>query len=398
MLVQFSATNYRSLKSKATLSMLAGKDTGHESDLFVVDSKKRLLPVAAIYGANSSGKSNILLAMQTMQDMITGSSAQLLKDKKLPYDPFAFINDAGTLPTEFEIIFYYDGIKYAYGFSYNAKKILTETLYHWPKGREALIFSRNEDTYEFRENEKEQTILAGRTPANKLYLVSSNEWNSPQTELAYKWFTERLLPYDDHNMPEVTIKAVKDASPLKKRVLKELLLADLGIAGVGVTDKDTMQSENDIVLMVHKTEDDSGVKKFPLPLKQESRGTQRFFARIGPWIQSLEKGGVMLVDEIEASLHPLLTRRLVEMVQNPEININKAQLIFTTHDALLLDLSLLRRDQIWFTDKDPQSLATELFSLWDFSARKDENIQKRYLEGRYGAIPFFGGDAKWLEE
>jgi hypothetical protein len=400
MLLQFSVKNYRSLKDKATLSLLAGTDKEHDGDLINANGKKQLVPVAAIYGANSSGKSNILMAMRTMQDMITGVSAQLLKEKKLPYDPFAFnLAAKENVPTEFEIIYFYNGIKYAYGFSYDAKQILTEELYHWPNGREALIFSRERDKFEFRENLNEQAVLAGRTPANRLYLVSSNEWNAPQTELAYKWFAEKLLPYDEHDTPDNTIAAVKDdvlENPIRDRIIKELLLADLGITDIGIN-VEPKHSDTSYVFLLHETEDENVSIKFPLPLEQESKGTQRFFARIGPWINALEKGGVLFVDEIDASLHPMLTRRLVEMMQNPKINTNQAQLIFTTHDVMLLDLSLLRRDQIWFTDKDLKTLATELFSLWDFSVRKGENIRKGYLQGRYGAIPYIGGDVKWHE-
>jgi len=399
MLVQFSAKNYRSLKDKATLSLLAGADKEHAGDLITVDGKKQLVPVAAIYGANSSGKSNVLMAMKTMQDMITGASAQLLKEKKLPYDPFAFdLVVKEHYPTEFEIIYFYNSIKYAYGFSYNAKQILTEVLYHWPNGREALIFSREKDKFEFRENINEQTTLAGRTPANKLYLVSSNEWNAPQTELAYKWFTEKLLPYDEQDTPDITMKLFSNNpdNPNRAQILRELLLADLGIVDVSY-DEEQKNGDKQHIRMCHKYEYDGTMDFFTLPLEQESKGTQRFFARIGPWIDALDKGGVLFVDEIDASLHPMLTKRLVEMMQNQKINSNHAQLIFTTHDVMMLDLTLLRRDQIWFTDKDPKTLSTDLFSLWDFSVRKGENIRKGYLQGRYGAIPFIGGDAKWHE-
>ena len=399
MLIQFSVKNYRSLKEKTTLSMLASTDKEHAGDLIKTDGKKQLVPVAAIYGANSSGKSNILMAIKTMQDMITGVSAQLLKEKKLPYDPFAFDPVAKEhVPTEFEVIFYYKDIKYAYGFSYDTKQILTETLYHWPNGREALIFSRDKNKFEFRENVNEQTVLAGRTPANKLYLVSSNEWNAPQTELAYKWYTEKLLPYDEQENRSVTACALSDLTPnsICGRIKKELVLADLGISDV-YSEYDPVHQDTSRVYFLHKTESESGPEHYELDLEQESKGTQRFFARIGPWINALEKGGVLFVDEIEASLHPMLTRRLVEMMQDPKINTNQAQLIFTTHDVMLLDLALLRRDQIWFTDKDPNALATELFSLWDFSVRKGESIRKGYLQGRYGAIPFIGGEAKWQE-
>lgn len=176
---------------------------------------------------------------------------------------------------------------------------------------------------------------------------------------------------------------------MRTRIIGELLLADLGIVSIGVTEQGDGKESH--VLMVHRTKDADGTKKFPMPLEQESAGTQRFFARIGPWLNALDKGGILFVDELEASLHPLLTRRLVTMVQDSQINTNYAQLIFTTHDTTILDLSLLRRDQIWFAEKNPETLGTELYSLWDFSARKDENIEKGYLLGRYGAIPFLGG-------
>jgi len=132
--------------------------------------------------------------------------------------------------------------------------------------------------------------------------------------------------------------------------------------------------------------------QYPLPLEHESAGTQRFFSRIGPWIRTMRRGGILIVDELDASLHPLLTRRLVEMMQDPSINTQGAQLIFTTHNVMLLDLALLRRDQIWFTEKNPGTAATDLFSLWEFSPRKNENIRKGYLQSRFGAIPFLGGD------
>ena len=233
----------------------------------------------------------------------------------------------------------------------------------------------------------EQTVLAGRTPDNKLYLVSSNEWNAPQTELAYKWFIEKLITYDDQNTPDMTVKTSRNILH-KKMIKNELLLADLGIVDFDVDEHG--------VNIYHQLNYDHGNNySFILRLENESKGTQRFLARIGPWIDALEKGGVLFVDEIEASMHPMLTRRLVDMMQNPGINTNHAQLIFTTHDVMLLDLTLLRRDQIWFTDKDPKTLVSELFSLWDFSVRKDENIRKGYLQGRYGAIPFIGGDKTW---
>lgn len=132
---------------------------------------------------------------------------------------------------------------------------------------------------------------------------------------------------------------------------------------------------------------------FQLLMEQESVGTQHFFARIGGWLQALENGALLVVDEIEDSLHPLLTRRLIEMVQDKAVNTKGAQLIFTTHDVMLLDLNFFRRDQILFAEKNDETSATELYSLASFSPRKGENVRKGYLQGRFGAIPFIGGDA-----
>lgn len=176
-----------------------------------------------------------------------------------------------------------------------------------------------------------------------------------------------------------------------------MLLADLGISDVSIK---TIAGKKDepVITTTHRIIDDNGnIEHFQLLMEQESAGTQRFFSRIGGWLQALENGSLLVVDEIERSMHPLLTRRLIEMVQDSSINTNHAQLLFTTHDALLLDLNLLRRDQIWFAEKNAQSCMTELYSLATFSPRKGENIRKGYLQGRFGAIPFIGGDKAWQE-
>ena len=360
MLIQFSIENHRSIKDSAVISFAASKDKSLESYLLHPDEKRALLPAIAIYGANAAGKSNVLHALMTMKDMVVGEAAKISKGQKLPWEPFGDT----TVPTSFEVVFIYQGVRYAYGFSFDAKKIYTEYLYHWPNGREALIFSRENGAYEFRENVNEQITLSNRTPDNKLYLVSSNDWNLPQTEK-------------------------------KARILKELLLADLGISDVTVKN---ISGKAPVITTTHRVIGaDGSVEHFQLLMDQESSGTQRFFSRIGGWLQALENGALLVVDEIEDSLHPLLTKRLIEMVQDNTINTEGAQLLFTTHDAMLLDLTFFRRDQIWFAEKDEKSCATELYSLASFSPRKGENIRKGYLQGRFGAIPFIGGDGLWQE-
>lgn len=388
MLLQFSVTNHRSIKETAIISMKAAADKTMKEILISPDGKKELLPVMAIYGANAAGKSNVLHALLLMREMVCGIYAKPLKGTELPYEPFAFV-DGETEPTELEIIYYYEGIKYAYGFSFDRNKVISEYLYHWPNGREALIFSRENGKYEFRESIQEQLILARRTPDNRLYLTSSNEWNCMQTEKAYLWFQQKLCGLiSTGGSNKTTIDAIRESEQEKQRILKEMMLADLGICDIVLSGS----AEKPIVSTIHQLIDSEGnQKQYTLLLGQESMGTQRFFSRIGLWMEAMKSGAVLVVDEIEASMHPLLTRHLIEMIQDKAINQSHAQLIFTTHDTGLLDLTLLRRDQIWFAEKDENTMQTDIYALTEFSPRKQENIAKGYLQGRYGAVPFIGG-------
>ena len=389
MLVQFTVENHRSIRDTAVISFAASKDKSLEEYLLHPDEKKALLPALALYGANAAGKSNVLHALSTMQNVVVGDASKLSKGQKLPWEPFG---GSGS-PTTFEIIYIYNGVRYAYGFSFDARKIYSEYLYHWPNGREALVFSREDGQYEFRENVQEQITLSNRTPENKLYLVSSNDWNLPQTENAYKWFLEKLaFVATQAASSSETIARIIAGDEQKARILKELLLADLGITDVTIKNI----GKTPVITTTHRIiKEDGSTEYFQLQMDQESAGTQRFFARIGGWLQALEAGALLVVDEIEDSLHPLLTKRLIEMVQDSTVNTNAAQLLFTTHDAMLLDLNFFRRDQIWFAEKDNKSCATQLYSLASFSPRKGENIRKGYLQGRFGAIPFIGGDLQW---
>ena len=215
------------------------------------------MPVMAIYGANAAGKSNVIHALLLMREMVCGSFAKPLKGDELPYEPFAFV-DGETDPTAFEIIYYYDGIKYAYGFSFDNDRIINEYLYHWPNGREALVFSREKDQYEFRESIQEQLTLAGRTSENRLYLTSSNEWNCAQTEKAYLWFQQKLRGLITTGVSnETTIDAIRKGGEDKKNVVKEMMLADLGICNVVLSGT----KEKPIVSTVHQLTDDNGNQK-----------------------------------------------------------------------------------------------------------------------------------------
>lgn len=395
MLLQFSVTNHRSIRNCATISMSATSDKSLSDCILTPDEKKKILPVLALYGANAAGKSNLLHAMLLMDEMVAGAYAKPLKDDPLPYEPFAFTEENAE-PTKLEVIYYYEGVKYAYGFSYDRTHVIDEYLYSWPKGREALVFERKGQEFTFKTNVREQKNLAKRTPDNRLYLVTSNEWNLPQTADAYLWFTRKLTALmEDAGDYEKTIAAMENSAANKKKILKEMMVADLGIVGIEVSGK----NESLVVRTTHQTRRKDGtIKEYSLLLGQESNGTRRFFSRIGSWLGVLEDGGVLIVDEIEASMHPLLTKHLVQCMQDSTINTKGAQLIFTTHDTGLLDQSLLRRDQVWFAEKNEETAETDIYALVEFSPRKDESILNGYLQGRYGAIPFIsGGDIVWQE-
>lgn len=386
MMIQFTIENFRSIRGSEVISFAASKDRSFEENLLHPDTKKELLPAVALYGANAAGKSNVLQALFTMKEMVTGSASALSRGEKLPWEPFGGNEE----PTSFEVVFIYRSIRYAYGFSYDENRICSEYLYHWPNGREALIFSREGNIYEFRENISEQTVLSRRTPDNRLYLVSSNDWNLPQTEKPYRWFLEQLTFVREDITYEQTVSRILQSDEEKNRILKELFYADLGITDVVI--RNTSGKKPVIITSHRSVNDDGSVETFSLLLEKESAGTQCFFQRIGAFLKALETGSLLVVDEIEDSLHPLLTKRLIQMMMDHHINTTGAQLLFTTHDAMLLDLNLFRRDQIWFADKDDKTCSTELFSLSSFSVRKGENIRNGYLQGRYGAIPFIKGN------
>ena len=285
MLIQFTVENHRSIKNSAVISFAASKDKSFEEYLLHPDAKKTLLPALAIYGANAAGKSNVLHAMMTMKEMVVGNAAKASKGQKLPWEPFGGIKQ----PTTFEIVFIYQGIRYTYGFSFDAKKIYKEYLFHWPNGREALIFSREDGVFEFRENINEQMTLSNRTPDNKLYLVSSNDWNLPQTENAYRWFLEKLtFLMEEEPATSETVAQIASGDDKKARILKELLLADLGITDVALKNS---SGKAPVITTTHRIINEDGTTEyFQLLMEQESAGTQHFFTRIGGWLQALENG------------------------------------------------------------------------------------------------------------
>ncbi len=398
MLIQFSVENYLSIKDKIVLSMLAGKDSEH-SEYLISDTNKNYLKSAVIYGANASGKSNVLNAFWFMVNYVLTSHNQQLH-KSIDRSPFKFDKITPVQPSSFEVIFTVKGVRYAYGFSVTDKEVVEEYLYYYPNGRPALIFERtNTKLFRFMIDIDEQTTLKERTSANKLYLSVASNWSYSKVIPVFEWFASCRI---------VTKNSVADAYGLEAEQLKDdtyrsviasmLRIADFGIHSLLIREAEpllALQKGNghyNNIDAVHIIQDENGnAVSYALPMSEESDGTNSYFRLIGVIKKALDQGTLLVADEIDAHLHPLLTKHLVSLFNSAEYNANGAQLIFTSHNTNLLDLELLRRDQIWFTEKDEQTSSTDLFSLYDFSVRKDAKIENGYLIGRYGAIPLIKG-------
>ena len=396
MLIQFSVENYLSIKDKVVLSLLASRDNEHPEHL-ILDGSKNYLKSAVIYGANASGKSNVLNAFWFMVNYVLTSHNQQVH-KAIERSPFKFDKETPARPSSFEVIFTANGIRYAYGFSVTDKAVVEEYLYYYPNGRQALIFERKDTTdFRFTVDIDEQNTLKDRTSANKLYLSVASNWSYAKVIPVLEWFASCQI---------ITKNSVADAYGLEAEQLKDddyrrviasmLRVADFGVQSLQVRDSDPIPSQHSDIFTnidaVHTVQDIGGnTSSYTLNMTEESDGTNSYFKLIGIVKKALDQGTLLVADEMDAHLHPLLTKHLVSLFNSAEFNPNGAQLIFTSHNTNLLDLDVLRRDQIWFTEKDEQTAATDLFSLYDFSIRKDAKVEKGYLIGRYGAIPFIKG-------
>lgn len=409
MLIDFKVKNYRSIKNEQDLNMLSTKQKEHiDTHTFASDSstKINLLKTAAIYGANAAGKSNFIKALKVMQEIVIHSMTKYQRGNLLPVKPFLFDVETKDEPTEFEVSFITDGIRYQYGFSATEERIVEEWLIAYPKGRPQNWFARSlkKDTivpsYEWQFGEKfigQKQLWQESTRDNALFLSTAVHLNSEQLNPVYDWF-DKILRITGVGgwSPKFTIALCKQGK-YKSHILKFLQTADMDIDDIEIEDKSAEFSKkqqagllsafiNPInVKMWHK--DNSG-NKVALNLEEESDGTQKLFAFIGPWLDSLEKGHVLVIDELHDNFHPLMVKFLVNLFHSNVTNKSNAQLIFTTHETSILSQDVFRRDQVWFCEK--RSKATELYSLVEFKARKGvTDLEKAYLSGRYGALPYF---------
>ncbi len=419
MLVDFSVKNYLSFKESVTFSMIASPDKTLW-DTNVIENAQgtglNLLKSAIIYGHNASGKSNLIKAMNFMSGFIQ-SSTNHLPDRPIETKPFKMDASCLDKPSEFDIRFIVDGTIYNYGFSVDKHRVHQEWLYGFPKTQKRILFERNnnkKDAFYFGPHFKgEKNTIAKLTRDDSLFLTVAAQYNHELSKtISRKVINLRYFPSlvgDSEEQIKWQISSalilchlMPEFVPKLKRLLS---LADTGISdfSYNVVEFDIIRSKEnsdsnskvkmpdpETVKTYHKTTSDKGeLSSIEFDINEESDGTVKWFSAAVITVFQLSRGDSLILDEFDLRLHPMLSRELVSMFHNEKVNPKNAQFVGTTHNTDLLDKDLLRRDQIWFTEKKHDTGATDLYSLWDFKKkpRKEEDYRKNYLSGRYGAIP-----------
>jgi len=430
-LIRFRARNFRSLKEELELSLVASslKDSP-EAVTPVAGLDIGLVRAAAIYGANASGKSNVIKALAYMSKAVRISQRLWAPEGPIDCEPFLLDPQSKTAPSSFEVDLLLDGVRFNYGFMLNGREVLKEWLNAYPTGKKPIKrqmwFNRDAKSFIFGKKMLGDNRAIERLTRNNSLFLSAAAQNGHQELLPlYKWFAERFeyVPRQRPYFSNETAEMCKDEG-VKAWVLQTLQAADLGIIGLEVREEDffplapdyesdsergALEKMSDALRNLEAAARELGVEPDSLEKKQvlslihkgpehsqipfgresESEGTIAFFGLLGPIARANRGGGVLCVDELDASLHPLLALEIVRLFNDPKLNPRGAQIIFTTHDTNILDRASLRRDQIWFTEKDSEG-GTHLYPLTDFKPRKNENLERGYLQGRYGAVPFLG--------
>jgi len=413
MLVEFRVKNFRSLRDEQALSLVASKDKSLQDTHTLSTGLKAapsLLRSAVVYGANAGGKSNLIKAIQYMRSVVLESATIIQPGQTFAVQPFRLDNRSASQPTEFEVTFILDDVRYQYGFAMTPQRIVSEHLLVYKAFKPQRWFERNfdaksgQDVYEFGPGLKgAKSLWEGATRPNALFLSMAVQLNSDALRPVFDWFSTGLVIFNEQAQlsPQTSIQMLKQAEG-RKQICEFLTAADISIADIevvsrrvpgqavhfdlvaGRTEVRTEDVEEHQLRFAHVTEQGQAV----FDLMDESNGTRNLLFLTGPVLDILKKGLTLVIDELDTSLHTLLVRELVRLFHRPEVNSGGAQLIFTTHDTSLLDApDLFRRDQVWFVEKDKEQAST-LVALSEFSPRKNEALERGYLMGRYGGVPF----------
>lgn len=427
MLIEFSVANYLSFKDKTTLSLLSTSIKEHKDKNIFSTERHDLLKGAVLYGANASGKSNFIKAMSTMRRLVL-LSFEKSSTEELGITPFLLNTETENAPSLFEVVFLIDNIRYRYGFEVDDTAIHAEWLYEAIKQSEKPLFIREKDGIEVMEKSfPEGKDLEERTRDNALFLAVIDQFNGKTAKKIMQWFSNFItvsgLSHEGYKAVTFGLLEDKKSRPLLLDFYKKL---DLGFDDI-TTDKkpfDPKELPEDIpeslvkqlitdlqdsfridIRTIHKKYDAknkiAGKVEFDMR-SQESSGTNKLFNISGPVFDVLNDGGILVIDELDASLHPLLTLAITRLFNSAEFNQKNAQLVFATHDTNLLNYGNYRRDQIYFVEKNKYG-ASEMYSLVEYkeegkTIRKDRSFEKDYIEGRYGAIPFIGNLSNVVKE
>jgi hypothetical protein len=423
MLLQFSVSNFRAFRSQQTLNLAASNyDKALPENCITPDlpglKHRRWVKGAAIYGANASGKSTLLEALESFVGFVRESAKTT--DPQTPIaqiEPYALDPAAADEPTAFAVTFVNDGVRYEYRVAATRKRIWHESLRAFPVGKEQVWFVRewsdelNDHVFspDSPKGLPRDRAVEKRTLPNMLYLSKAIAENRKELEPVFRWLVNNLKFLDlstkaglGSSFTEKELEAAN--SSLSAKIVSLLRHADLGVTGAGVVEISLTKDEirkgfpelsSDLVeelskrtakrpQLIHRAP--TG-RSLALPWNSESAGTHRLFALVGPLLDILRSGYTVCIDEIETSMHPLMVRELLRLFFSYKENPKSAQILFTTHNPLLLDPTLIRRDQVWFTDKDDEGRA-HLYPLTDYQPRQGESLVRGYLSGRYGAVPF----------
>ena len=419
MIIEFTVGNFLSFKENKTLSLEATSITEYKESTFKA-GHYTLLKSAVLYGANSSGKSNLIKAMSIMKRIIM-TSIEKTSASKFEITPFLLNTSTENKPSYFELVFLIGETRYRYGFEIDNKSIHGEWLFKFEKNVEVPLFIRDENGIGITDDFKEGEALESKTRENALFLSVVDQFNGEVAGSIIAWLNnwETISGLSHDNYRGITFSLL-DNKKSKEKLLDFFKDLDLGFEQLNFRKEKFQKSLlpvdmpaellNDIIIdmqgktiarinTVHKMYDENGnqigFKDFDLR-KQESSGTNKVIDISGPIFDTLLRGGVLVIDELDAKLHPLMTAAITNLFNSPEFNTNNAQLIFATHDTNLLSYGRFRRDQIYFLEKDKYE-ASDLYSLIEYKEegtsnkiRKDRSFEKDYINGRYGAIPFIG--------
>jgi len=426
MFIQFSIGNYKSFKDVVTFSMLAAPITAKdkkldENNVFNVNDDLHLLKSATVYGANASGKSNLISAIRFMKKFVLNSSKETQSAEPISVEPFRLSTETVERPSYFEIVFLMDGRRYRYGFEVNSEKVVSEWLFHVPASREAKLFERTTGGFEVSSTFKEGKELRDKTRDNALFLSVSAQFNGAISQRILRWFRNLniISGLNDMGLRLYTIRVFEN-NEYRDEIIRLVKKLDVGIDDVQIhkspltltmppaedmpeefkslfeelkkfTERSGITERKEVLTAHRKYEAGSeitSVELFDMD-ENESEGTKKIFSLAGPLVETLQTGKVLFVDELDARLHPLITRAIIGLFNSNETNPNNAQIISATHDTNLLNKDIFRRDQIWFAEKDKFG-ATHLYSLVEYKVRNDASFGHDYIQGKYGAIPYIG--------